>query len=67
MWLTAYHKKLVGDWTVKLDRFPRDRGENKTRLSCHHLKKYMKLEITDTNGNIPLFFTKKNGLTSLKT
>ena len=36
---------LVGGWTnpsekyaqVKLDQFPRDRGENKKYLSCHHL------------------------------
>ncbi len=35
---------LVGGWTtqlknmlVKLDHFPRDRGENKKYLSCHHL------------------------------
>ena len=37
--------KLVGGWTdpfekyaqVKLDRFPKFRGENKKYLSCHHL------------------------------
>ena len=40
-------QRLVGGWTnpfekykslVKLDHFPRDPGENKTYLSCHHLE-----------------------------
>ena len=37
----------VGGWTtplknviVKLDHFPRDQGENKQYLSCHHLEKW---------------------------